>query len=132
MKFSVKTVLLNVALLVATVGVAIPFGNYIAQYYQSVKSHSKNGNFEVHVKNMPYGVTLYGTTSCQYCKLAREYLTAAHINFNDLLIDQVQTAENEFRQLGESSVPVLVTERGLVIGFHPAEFDLLIKPYQKQ
>jgi glutaredoxin len=132
MKFSVRAAILNTALLVSTVGIAIPFGTYLAQYYQSLKSHSRIGNFEIHVKNMPHEVTLYGTSTCKYCKLAREHLHATHINFNDLLIDQAPMAESRFNQLGESSVPVLVTEHRLIIGFHPEEFNDLLKLYQSK
>lgn len=127
MNSKIKSIVLNAVLLAATVVVGIAVGHYGSKLYTSTRSHGKSGDFAKYVNNMPYKVTLYGTSTCPHCKAAREYLRKMHVKFNDLMIDQSPAAEKTFSQLGEAAVPVLVTERQLIVGFAQSEYDDLLK-----
>ena len=122
---SMKKLFQNVLLFIATVTLAVLFGNYLAYLYGNFKSHSKNGDFTAYVEKMPFQITLYGTSTCEYCKLTREHLRNSGIKFNDLKIDASKTAEKTYALLNEKNVPVLVTKDRIVVGFYPKEFDEL-------
>jgi glutaredoxin len=128
MKSRAKSILLNAALLAIAVAAGITLGRYVPKLHELTRSHGKSGDFAQHVSNMPYKVTLYGTSTCPHCKNAREYLRKMHVGFNDVLIDQSPAANKAFSQLGEKGVPVLVTEHRLIVGFAQSEYNDLLKP----
>lgn len=127
MKEKIKSAVLNATLLGVTIAIAIPVGSYAARAYQTYKSHAREGSFGEHVSNMPYRITLYGTSTCSHCVAAREYLRRAGIGFNDLIVDQSSSATEKFMKLDKNSVPVLVSEKNIIVGFSASEFDELIK-----
>jgi glutaredoxin len=127
MNARVKSFAANFILMAVTIAAAIAIGSQLPKLYLSWKGPERSGDFSAHVSNLPQRVTLYGTTTCQYCATARAYLIKAGIPFNDLIVDTSPTASAMFDRLSEKSVPVLVTRDKLIVGFNPAEYDRFLK-----
>jgi glutaredoxin len=127
MNTKIKGAILNLLLLSLTIVIAIPVGKAVGTYYNETRSHSVNGNFRIHVEKLPHSLTLYGTSYCVHCRDARDYLRKAGVPFNDIVLDKSKDAEAQFKNIGVQSVPVLVSAKRYVSGFHPEEFDELIK-----
>ncbi len=125
MKASIKSTLTNIMLMAVTIAAAIAIGSQAPQLYQKWKGHSRSGDFAVHVANQPHRLTLYGTSTCQYCAKARAYLIHAGIPFNDRIVDKSIEARDLFSKLNESGVPVLISDKKLVIGFIENEYSEL-------
>lgn len=63
-------------------------------------------------------VELYVTSWCKYCKLARKYLLANHIAFNEYDIEKDSQAAKRRRELDpRSGVPLAVINGHTIIGF---------------
>nr|WP_295785339.1 glutaredoxin domain-containing protein [Rhodoferax sp.] len=127
MKLIIKKWIVNALLMVLTSATAVAIGSQLPQLYGKWRGTIKSGDFSAHVEKLPHRVTLYGTTTCPHCKSARDYLKRSGVAFNDQVVDQSKTVEDAFRQLNEKSVPVLVSEHKLVVGFKEKEYDELIK-----
>jgi glutaredoxin len=128
MKTTFKSILVNTAVLALTIAVAIPIGRYAPKLYERFQSHGRDGDYSAHIQNLPYKVTLYGTTTCVHCIAARAHLRQAGIDFNDMVIDKSAAAGKGFERLEVSSVPVLVTPKRIVVGFAVDEYDALLRP----
>lgn len=113
----VKKWTLNIILTVATAALAIAIGSQLPSWIRDMRGPYKNGDYHEHLANLPYKLTLYGTTTCPHCAKAREYLKQAGIPFNDQIIDQSKAAASTFKLLDEKYVPILVSERKMVVGF---------------
>jgi glutaredoxin len=111
MKQHVKKWTLNIILTAATAALALAIGSQLPAWLKKPRDPYKNGDYSAHIVQLPHKITLYGTTTCPYCKKARDYLKQAGIPFNDQIIDESKTAEAAFKQLGEKYVPVLVSEK---------------------
>lgn len=114
---------MNVALMAVTITVAVVLGTNAPQLYQKWKGNGRAGDYAEHVANQPQQLTLYGTTTCEYCGKAREHLRSAGIPFNDRIVDKSKEASDLFAKLNESSVPVLVSKRQLLVGFNSDEYE---------
>jgi glutaredoxin len=101
---------------------AAVLGSHAPQLIKKWNSPIKNGNFISHIAAQPYKLTLYGTTSCPHCAEARAFLKKNGVNFNDLVIDQSESAEAAFKLLEQRGVPVLVSEKHLIEGFNAAVY----------
>jgi len=64
-------------------------------------------------------VTVYGTSSCVYCRMVKEFLKENKIEFGekDVFSDEVARAEM-VKMSGQSGVPVIKIGEELVIGFN--------------
>ncbi|MES2318541.1 MAG: glutaredoxin family protein [Pseudomonadota bacterium] len=127
MNAKIKSAIINIALMAITIAAAIAIGSQAPKLYQQWKGHGRTGDFSVHVANQPERLTLYGTTTCQYCAMARAYLKKEGIPFNDRVVDTSKEANALFAQLNEGGVPVLVSEKKLISGFAEKEYGELAK-----
>lgn len=112
-----KEFLINSAVIAATAGVAILIGGAAPDLVKKIRGPFKKSDYAIHVAQQSNKLTLYGTTTCPYCIAARKFLREANIPFNDMIIDRSEDAAKKFRNLKESSVPVLVSADLLVVGF---------------
>jgi glutaredoxin len=120
-----KNFLTNTVLMAVTIAAAIALGTQAPQLYQKWRGNFRTGDFKEHVANQPQRLTLYGTTSCQYCAKARAFLNKAGISYNDRIVDTSKEAEAMYTKLQESGVPILVSDKKLVIGFHEDDYTTL-------
>ncbi|QYF95486.1 glutaredoxin family protein [Massilia sp. PAMC28688] len=127
MNTRMKNFAFNVVLMAVTIAVAIAVGSQLPGLYSKWQGPSRSGDFSAHVDKLPQRVTLYGTTTCQYCQTARDYLKQAGIPFNDQVIDTSPSASTMFEQLSETSVPVLVVRDKLIVGFNATEYHRFLK-----
>jgi glutaredoxin 3 len=127
-KISLKSALVNTALTILTVVAAVAIGSQLPHLVQQWRGQTRTGDFSAHIAKLPQPVTLYGTSTCPHCQAARAYLTKAGIAFNDQLIDQSQSAREQYSKLDESGVPVLVSQSKLIVGFNAKAYDELLKP----
>jgi glutaredoxin len=117
-----KRVVKDVATIVVTAAFAIALGSQLPKLIALWRGPYKTGDYNAHVANLPYKLTLYGTTTCPHCASARAYLKQAGIAFNDQLIDQSKVAAAAYAKLNEAYVPVLVSKHELIVGFKEREY----------
>jgi glutaredoxin len=126
-----KRVLLHLALTAMTVSAAIALGAQAPRLYRALQGPVRSGDFAQHVANQPHALTLYGTSTCRHCARARAYLRQAGIAFNDRDIDTSNDAAALYDKLGEHAVPILVSERQLIIGFREKDYATLTSSVNK-
>lgn len=115
---SLKKAAINLILIVTTAVAALAIGTQIPGLIKKSRGPYKTADYSLHVAQLPYKLTLYGTTTCPHCATARQFLKSQGIQFNDLVIDQSKAAADGYKQLGEVAVPVLVSQNKLVVGFN--------------
>ncbi|MBC3911301.1 glutaredoxin family protein [Undibacterium umbellatum] len=113
--------------LLATAALAVVLGSHAPGWYKTWQGPFKKGDYSVHVKSLPHSLTLYGTSTCPHCETARNYLKQAGIPFNDLILDQSKAATESYKQLGETGVPVLISENRMLVGFSSEGYAALVK-----
>ncbi|MGE3319240.1 MAG: glutaredoxin family protein [Candidatus Berkiella sp.] len=62
-------------------------------------------------------VVLYGTSTCGYCKQAREYLRSHGVSFKDYDIENSDEAKNKFQELNGQGVPLILVGKTRLDGF---------------
>lgn len=117
MKQATKKWAFNIGLFSGTAVLALVIGSQLPALLKKVGPATRGSDYSMHVSQLPHKLTLYGTTTCPHCAKAREFLSQAGIPFNDLNIDQSKAAEKAYQRLGEKYVPILVSEKKLVVGF---------------
>jgi glutaredoxin 3 len=72
-------------------------------------------------------VTIYTTPTCGYCRHAKEFLRQRGIQFTecDVSVDRAG-AEEMVRKSGQMSVPVIVIDDEVVVGFDRARLEQLL------
>lgn len=78
-------------------------------------------------------VIIYSTTTCPYCKMAKDYLSEKQIAFEEKLVDQDESARQEMASVsgGFLGVPFLVIEKDdgtkeMIIGFDKGKIDSVL------
>jgi len=66
-------------------------------------------------------VVMFSTSTCSYCRDARDFLKREHIQYKDFIIDQSPDAKARFRSLGGGGVPLLLIGDRAVRGFRETE-----------
>ncbi len=72
-------------------------------------------------------VVIYSTPTCPYCKRAKEYLSRRGISYTD--IDGAQDREKAkemTEKSGQMSVPVIIIDGEIVVGFDQSRLDKLL------
>jgi Glutaredoxin-like protein, YruB-family len=72
-------------------------------------------------------VKIYSTSTCPYCRLAKEYLFSKNVVYDDfdVTVDQ-EKAQEMVRITGQLGVPVIVIDDQVIIGFDKPRIDALI------
>jgi glutaredoxin len=127
MNGKMKSIAFNVALMAVTIVVAAALGSQAPSWYTQWKGPAVKGDYSVHVAGQSHKITLYGTTTCSYCKKARAWLGARNIAYNDVLVDESAEAQKRYGTLGTDAVPVLVSETHLLVGFKEQEYKQFLR-----
>lgn len=73
-------------------------------------------------------IKVYSTPTCPYCKMAKQYLSAKGLSFEDIDVAANPPAANEMVKLsGQMGVPVIVIDGQVIVGFDRTRIDGLIK-----
>ncbi|MBP6855604.1 MAG: glutathione S-transferase N-terminal domain-containing protein [Candidatus Pacebacteria bacterium] len=69
-------------------------------------------------------VTIYSTTMCPYCKLAKEYLTQRGISFKEHNVQNDDEALAKMVHIsGQMGVPVIEIDGKVIVGFDKSAID---------
>ncbi len=72
-------------------------------------------------------VVIYSTPTCPYCKRAKEYLSRKGISYTDIDVAQDKEKAREMTQKsGQMSVPVIIIDDEIVVGFNQVLLDKLL------
>lgn len=70
-------------------------------------------------------VTIYTSPTCQYCKLAKQFLKRSRVRFNERSVADVKIAQEMVDRTQQMAVPALVIDdkgvERVVIGFQEEE-----------
>jgi len=63
-------------------------------------------------------VKVYSTSTCPYCKIAKEYLSSKGVSFQNIDVSADQAAGEEMIKIsGQMAVPVIVAGGEVIVGF---------------
>jgi glutaredoxin len=111
------------ALLLALVPVCfiagITGGPWLRQTYVAVfpPPQFQEGDFQSLYVRAGKPVVMFSTTTCPYCKKARELFAAEGVAYTDFVIDKSAAAHAEFQQRGGRSVPLIYIGNREIKGF---------------
>ncbi len=72
-------------------------------------------------------VVIYSTPTCPYCKRAKDYLSRKGISYTDIDVAQDNEKAKEMTQKsGQMSVPVIIIDDEIVVGFNQVLLDKLL------
>lgn len=72
-------------------------------------------------------VVVYSTPTCPWCKRTKEYLTQKGINYTDINVAADRNAAKEMiKKSGQMSVPVIMIDNEMVVGFNQSQLDKLL------
>lgn len=72
-------------------------------------------------------VVIYSTPTCPYCKRAKEYFSRKGISYTDIDVAQDREKAKEMTEKsGQMSVPVIIIDGEIVVGFDQSRLDKLL------
>ena len=72
-------------------------------------------------------IKVYSTSTCPYCKMAKEYLNSKGVSYQDIDVSNDQAAAEEMVKVsGQMGVPVVVINGQPIVGFDKSRIDSLI------
>ena len=72
-------------------------------------------------------VVIYSTPTCPYCHRAKEYLSRKGIPYTDINVAEDREKAKEMTQKsGQMSVPVIIIDDEIVVGFNQVLLDKLL------
>lgn len=72
-------------------------------------------------------VKVYSTSSCPWCKKAKDYLKSKDIEFEDLNVQENMEAQEEMITLSKQrAVPVINIDGNIIVGFDKPAIDNLL------
>ncbi len=74
-------------------------------------------------------VRIFSTTTCPYCKQAKDFLASKGIKFEDFDVITNPEALREMREIsgGARTVPVIVIDDTVLVGYDEQEFTKVLK-----
>lgn len=76
-----------------------------------------SGDFSALRKQAAKPVVIFTTSTCPFCKQARELLAREGVDYRDYTIDQSPQAKQQFQSLGGEGVPLLFIGDRRIMGF---------------
>lgn len=71
-------------------------------------------------------VTVYTTIYCPQCMMTKQYMDSLNIEYETIDVTNNEEARQHVKELGFTSLPVVVVESGEAwFGFRPENIDLL-------
>ncbi len=72
-------------------------------------------------------VVIYSTPTCPYCKRAKDYLSRKEISYVDYdVAEDNDKAKEMVAKSGQMSVPVIIIDDEIVVGFNQTLLDKLL------
>jgi glutaredoxin 3 len=72
-------------------------------------------------------VVIYATPTCPNCKWTKEYLTEKGVQYTDLNVaGSKELIKEMIDKSGQMSVPVIVIDNQVVVGFNQGKIDKLL------
>jgi len=73
-------------------------------------------------------IQIYSTPTCPWCKKAKEYLASKNLKFEEIDVSEDPKKAAELVKIsGQTSVPVLVINKKVIVGFDKEKIDEAIK-----
>ena len=73
-------------------------------------------------------VTIYTTSSCGYCRAAKQYFAANRIPFTEVNVERdMRKAEEMVRKSGQMGVPVIEVNGKVIVGFNRPAIENALK-----
>lgn len=78
--------------------------------------------------NKTHSVKVFSTPTCPYCYMAKDYLKAKNISFEDIDVSRDRTqAMAMVQKSGQMGVPQLWIDDEVVVGFNTSRIDQLLE-----
>lgn len=71
-------------------------------------------------------VLVYTSSTCAFCKTAKEYLNEKGVEFTEKNVQTDKDARKELMAMGHMGVPVIVIDGEEIVGFDKAKMDTLL------
>ena len=72
-------------------------------------------------------VTIYSTTHCPYCKMAKDYFTQHNVEYKDINVEQDDAAAAAMiKKSGQMGVPVIDIDGTIIVGFDRGSIDEIL------
>ncbi len=71
-------------------------------------------------------VTVYTSSTCPYCTMAKDYLNQKKVEFAEKNVQTDAQAREELMKKGHTGVPVIVIGDEEIVGFDRARIDQLL------
>jgi len=73
-------------------------------------------------------VTIYTTTHCPYCKMAKEFFRQNSVKFREINVEEDQAAAEEMiEKSGQMGVPVIEIDGKIIVGFDKPAIEKALK-----
>jgi len=73
-------------------------------------------------------VKIYSTPTCPYCKMAKEFFKKKGIDFENIDISSNPKSAEEMKKIsGQSSVPVIIINGKVLVGFDEEKIEKALK-----
>lgn len=106
-------------------------GYVVAHFKEWTKSPYTEGNYATHFPDAKTKVVMYGTSTCPYCKAAREYFVSKNIVFSDFDVNENKQANAAFMGLkNDGGVPAIIIGDRLITGFDKVAIEDALKKAQ--
>lgn len=66
-------------------------------------------------------VTIYGTTQCPYCQLAKNFLKENHIEYTEKNVENEEVLQELIKKTDSMTVPIIEINDNIIEGFNPEE-----------
>ncbi|MHB1457217.1 MAG: glutaredoxin family protein [Armatimonadota bacterium] len=72
-------------------------------------------------------IKVYSTTTCPWCRKAKDYFNEKNINFVDINVSDDKAKLQEMINLsGQRGVPVIVIDGEVIVGFNQSKVEKLL------
>lgn len=82
--------------------------------------------YEIIRRKIMSKVTVYTSSTCPYCQMAKEYLKEREIPFDEKNVQTDKDARNELMAMGYTGVPVICVDEEQIVGFDKNKLDELL------
>ncbi len=81
------------------------------------------GDYRKVVYDFEHELILFTKTSCEFCKLEKQYLADNNTAYKEIVVDKDPMSHDYFHNLGENGVPVLISRTKKLVGYHASSLD---------
>lgn len=71
-------------------------------------------------------ITVYTSSTCPYCTLAKEYLDEKGLEYTEKNVQKDSQARKELMEMGHMGVPVVIIGEEQIVGFDKNKIDLAV------